>query len=236
MGGWNVGNRYLRGGNMGSITRWIDDLARGDQREVAARALADRYFDNVVRYASRDLLRRGALCSVNDGEDAANEAFAKVFRGIESGQLKLESRDDFLGVLKWSTKCVLINGLDGNPVVHAGERSPWDGDVRDVHKKYSPDALVGVDDACRGLLGLLDEGLQQVALLKLVGLTNGEVATKIGRTVTTVERKLDLIRTRWDSFDPGSPGVGRPRGQGGPPAGGDIGGATTILNGYMGLS
>ena len=43
----------------------------------------------------------------------------------------------------------------------------------------------------------LDEGLQQIALLKLAAYTNEEIAVRIERSLPTVERRLRLIRAAW---------------------------------------
>jgi DNA-directed RNA polymerase specialized sigma24 family protein len=44
---------------------------------------------------------------------------------------------------------------------------------------------------------MLDDGLRQIAVLKLEGRTNEEIASRIDRSPTTVERRLRLIRDMW---------------------------------------
>jgi DNA-directed RNA polymerase specialized sigma24 family protein len=54
-------------------------------------------------------------------------------------------------------------------------------------------------EECRRLLAELgSDELRQVALWKLEGYTNEEIAPMLGRGRATVERKLDLIRKRWE--------------------------------------
>jgi DNA-directed RNA polymerase specialized sigma24 family protein len=54
-------------------------------------------------------------------------------------------------------------------------------------------------DECRRLLELLgDESLRSVALWKMQGYTNAEIAGKLGCVEQTVERKLQRIRRRWE--------------------------------------
>ena len=54
------------------------------------------------------------------------------------------------------------------------------------------------DDQCQHLLGLLDNpDLEKIALWKLDGFTDEEVATRLGRTRRTVQRQLQLIRKIW---------------------------------------
>ena len=45
---------------------------------------------------------------------------------------------------------------------------------------------------------LKDPGLRQIALWKLEGYTNPEIAAKLDCTVRTVERKLERIRAYWE--------------------------------------
>jgi DNA-binding NarL/FixJ family response regulator len=49
------------------------------------------------------------------------------------------------------------------------------------------------------LEALADPMLRRVALLKLEGYTNREIAAELKITARTVERKVDRIRARWAS-------------------------------------
>ena len=53
-------------------------------------------------------------------------------------------------------------------------------------------------DECRQLLGRLrDDSLRVVANLRLEGYTNEEVAERLGCSLRSVARKLELIRRTW---------------------------------------
>ena len=55
-----------------------------------------------------------------------------------------------------------------------------------------------MNDQCRSLLGSLgDDSLKVVALMKLDGHSNEEIARTLDCALRTVERKLDVIRKRW---------------------------------------
>ena len=57
---------------------------------------------------------------------------------------------------------------------------------------------LGDANECRRLLEVLgDAGLRAVALWKMEGYTNAEIADKLGCTRRTVERKLRVIRAIW---------------------------------------
>lgn len=51
---------------------------------------------------------------------------------------------------------------------------------------------------------LVDPLLMQVALKKLEGLTNREIAGELDYTERSIERKLEIIRKRWASLAPES--------------------------------
>ena len=62
----------------------------------------------------------------------------------------------------------------------------------------TPEFAASVADECRRLLALLgDDVLRSVAVWKMEGYTNEEVAEKLGCVVQTVGRKLRLIRQLW---------------------------------------
>jgi DNA-directed RNA polymerase specialized sigma24 family protein len=63
----------------------------------------------------------------------------------------------------------------------------------------TPEFAAQVADECRRLLDLLDSPeLKTIAVWKMEGHTNAEIAAKLACVVGTVERKLRLIRTLWD--------------------------------------
>jgi DNA-directed RNA polymerase specialized sigma24 family protein len=62
----------------------------------------------------------------------------------------------------------------------------------------TPEVLAMLAEEHDRLLAVLgDDTLRQVALHKLEGFTNEEVAQRLGITCRSVERKLQRIRTRW---------------------------------------
>ena len=55
-----------------------------------------------------------------------------------------------------------------------------------------------VADECRKLLEHLDPDLQVLALAKMKGDTNDEIAEQLACSVRTVKRRLHLIRKTWE--------------------------------------
>ncbi len=60
-----------------------------------------------------------------------------------------------------------------------------------------PEFPVIVAEECSRLLDLLDERLRQVAMNKMDGYTNEDIAGRLACSVSTVERSLRLIRKTW---------------------------------------
>ena len=70
-------------------------------------------------------------------------------------------------------------------------------------REPTPEFAAQVAEECQRLLGRLgDAELRSVALWKMEGYTNEEIAQKLGRSDRTVERKLRLIRQAWEEEAP----------------------------------
>ena len=68
-----------------------------------------------------------------------------------------------------------------------------------VGDEPTPAFAAQVADACRRLLDRLgDESLRQVAVCKMEGYGNDEIAARLGCFRRTVARKLGSIRFLWD--------------------------------------
>ena len=64
----------------------------------------------------------------------------------------------------------------------------------------TPEFAAMVAEECRRLLGTLgDETLRQIALERMEGDTNEEIAVRLGCSLRTVLNKLTLIRKRWEA-------------------------------------
>src|SRR5262249_22777027 len=68
-----------------------------------------------------------------------------------------------------------------------------------VGREPSPECAAQVAEPCERLLDLLgDDRLRSIARWKMEGDTNAEVAVKLGCLERTVERKVRMIRDRWE--------------------------------------
>jgi DNA-directed RNA polymerase specialized sigma24 family protein len=110
----------------------------------------------------------------------------------------LADRDDLWRILVRITEC---KAIDLRNYELAGKRPQWEG--ADLEQVACPnpteDFAVEVADECRRLLGLLrDAKLHALALLKMESYTNEEIAGRLRCAVSTVERRLRLIRGIWE--------------------------------------
>ncbi len=197
----------------GSITVWLNQLKSGDPAAVGP--LWATYFTRLTAAARARL--RAAPRGRADEEDVALSAFDSFCRRAERGQFPdLDDRDDLWRVLltiadrkaaqlardetrlkRGGGRVVAASALD---VGNSG------ADVLGAvaGTEPSPEFAAEVSEEVGRLLALLsDEGrLREVAIWKLEGYTNAEIATKLDRSEVTVERKLNLIRKKWNAEVP----------------------------------
>ena len=193
----------------------LDQLKRGPD-PAAAQAMWRQYFDRLTALARRrlsDRVRRAA-----DEEDVALSALDSFFRGVAGGRFpRLNDRDDLWQVLVVLTDRKAVDrvrretaakrgggAVRGDSVFARPDDSALGGRAEQVADPGpSPEFAARFADECRRLLTQLgDPDLEQVALLKLEGYSNEEIAARIGRSLRSVQRKLDTIRAIWDRTTP----------------------------------
>ncbi len=191
----------------GSITLWVQQLRAG--QSAAAKPLWDRYYERLVRLARQKL--GGASRRMADEEDVVVTAFENFFRGVEQGRFpRLDDRDDLWQVLVMLTARKVANQyqrdlrkkrgegrLRGESVfISNGEDS--DGIDQIVGSEPTPEFAGQVSEECRMLLDRLqDDILRRIAVAKMEGYSNDEIACQLGVQTRTIERKLKLIRELW---------------------------------------
>jgi RNA polymerase sigma factor (sigma-70 family) len=182
----------------GSITGWIQRLKAGDR--AAAGPLWEAYFHRLVALARARL--RAGLRRAADEEDVALSAFGSFCRRAEQGQFpRLEDRDDLRKLLFVLTvrKAIDRARREGHWAQVQSLEDLADREAEQVlDRELTPALAAQVNDACRRLLDQLgDETLRSIALLKLEGYTNAQIAKRLGYVEPTVERKLQRIRRLW---------------------------------------
>ena len=191
----------------GSVTRWIEGLKAGDS--AAARCLWEQYYRRLVGLARRKLGHGPRR--VVDEEDVVQNALASFYRRAREGRFPdLHNRHGLWPLLLRITECKAYDHLKKERrrerKVHvAGESAVMKRDRPSVQGGFdnlpgpdpTPAFAAAMAESVRRLLGMLDDKLREVALLKLEGYTNEEIATRIDRVVPTVEFRLRMIRIKW---------------------------------------
>ena len=193
----------------GSITRLIYEMRAGNA--AAADGLWQHFFPQLIEFARRKL--RGCHGFVDDEEDVALSAMNRFFRAAQEGRYpSLADRNALWCLLLQITNHRLLNlhrdetrqrrgggrvgGLVAAPACGSphGQRPeiPVPDDVP------TPEFASMMAEECRRLLELLDDAeLRTIAVAKMEGYTNAEIAAQLNRSERTVERRLRLIRDRW---------------------------------------
>jgi RNA polymerase sigma factor (sigma-70 family) len=191
------------------VTLWLDRLADGDGQ--AAQRIWDQYYLRLIGLARRKLgeFPRRAM----DEEDVVLSAFDSFVRGAAAGRFpQLDDRDDLWRLLVTITARKALaqlrqqlcqkrggGGVRGESIFGSPDASDEAvGIDRVLGKEPSPQLAAAASEQCSRLLNLLDESLRNVALAKLEGYTNEEIAKQSNCSLATVERKLARIRKRWE--------------------------------------
>jgi DNA-directed RNA polymerase specialized sigma24 family protein len=180
-----------------AISHWIARLKAGDLEAV--QPLWECYFDRLTRLA-RAHLRPGADF---DAEDIALSAFRSFCQGAERGRFpKLADRHDLWRLLVFITAQKLGDHFARRDALKRGGDAAHEGgsSVEElVGDEPSPEFAAMMAEQVRRLLALLEDAtLRDIAVWKMEGYTNEEIAARLGCALKTVSNKLRLIRLKWE--------------------------------------
>lgn len=180
-----------------SVSEWLEGLKDAD--DAAVQKIWERYFRRLVGLARKILetSRRQAV----DEEDVALSALNSFYqRAVNHEFPRLNDRDDLWKLLMTITARKACKARhkarkeQGEPAPQTELQAQIAGSDPD------PQMAAELADQIQYLLGRLrDEQSRTVALLKLEGHKNREIAQNMGRSMATVERKLQLIRRIWSN-------------------------------------
>ena len=180
--------------SQGSISLLLSQLHTTRAADAQAEIFR-RYYPQLVEHLrtqlSNQVLRGG------DEEDLAASAIQAFFTAADQQRLpELEHRGNLWAVMLTIARRKAANQLKRRQSRgHSGfvEQSP---DIADPRGDTTVDAGAIVKEM---LDALADDGLHLIAILKLEGFSNQEVADHVDRSVATVERRLKLIRKLWET-------------------------------------
>jgi RNA polymerase sigma factor (sigma-70 family) len=199
----------------GSITRLLrqlDESGVPSDRQRAQQAIWERFFQQLVVVARRKL--GSSPRRVKDEEDVVISAMESFYAGAAQGRFPdLRDRDGLWPLLVMITARKAYNQVrDERAQKRGGGRvrgdSVWVGwgvDEEDAQladfafdDKPTPEMAAELSEECSRLLNLLpDDSMRRIAELKLQGSTTHEIATQLGISPRTLERRLQSIRQIW---------------------------------------
>ncbi len=193
----------------GSISRWVKDLQNGHSE--AAQALWERYYRRLVGLAKKKLGEMPRR--IADEDDVVNHAFHSFCQGVSENRFpKLSDRHDLWQILVMLTARKAADQIKTHfrkkrGALLAHEESAWshlgDADLAQLDQvvgiEPSPDFAAQMVEDYRGLLNKLDDSvLCEIAISKMEGYSNHEIAERLNVHPRTIDRKLRLIRTMWN--------------------------------------
>ncbi len=199
----------------GSVSGWIDALKEG--RPEAAHALWERYYQRVLAVARRRLTGDPHR-AVEDAEDVALSAINSLCAGAAQGRFdRLGDRVDLwqllvaITVKKTLSRRQRFGRLKRGGPGHAGVSANQGEEHRDLadnnrleavlSPEPTPESSAIIQEQFQELLESLgDPVLREVALWRMDGLSNAEIAEKRGCVLRTVERKIERIRMIWEEI------------------------------------
>lgn len=195
--------------NEHSVTHWIEGLKSGDNNDIER--LWNRYFRRLIRLAGAKL--PGHCRRAFDEEDVALSAFQSFCDRAGRGQFpQLSDRGDLWRLLAVLTVRKAITTMrhhmrqkrgagqvTGESGLAAGDGWELERLTECLGREPTPQDAAQFSDACDYLFGRLEDPmLKTIALRKLHGYTNEEIARELGVTPRTIDRKLRLIRALWE--------------------------------------
>jgi RNA polymerase sigma factor (sigma-70 family) len=182
---------------MESVTFWMNQL-KESQHEQAAQELWNRYLSDLLSLARRKMGRSGV--GVADEEDVAAMAFMNLISGVRDDRFaRLQDRTDLWQVLVMLTDRRVTDlrrraGAERHGGKMQGHELPAD---LSAHEPSAEMALQLAEEYQQRLAQLGDDTLRQIAILKLQGYQNEEIRARLDTSLSSVERKLQLIRRIW---------------------------------------
>lgn len=191
----------------GSITHWIHEIKDGNRD--AAQVLWERYFTRLVNLARKELA--GGNRRVSDEEDLAVGVFECFCRAAKDGRFPdLSDRDSLWRLLVKMTARRSIDqhrkhsrlrrgggNVRGESVFHKDSGDDAMELAQVIGNEPTPEFVVTMSEEVGRLLELLEkQELKDLAIAKMEGYTNEELAKRHQCSTRTIERRVKLIRVK----------------------------------------
>lgn len=194
----------------GSVSQYIVGLKQGEQ--AASQKIWERFYRQLMIQADRKL--KSSPRKAMDEEDVVQRAFADFFTQVKQGRFpKLADRNDL-----WQILAMLVDRRAKDQIKSQNTQKAGGGRVRTESVFLTMDASAGPDGIAQvrdvlptpelavefielvdaRLAALRTDEQRQIALLKMQGHSNREIADQLSSSERTVERCLQSIRRQWE--------------------------------------
>jgi RNA polymerase sigma factor (sigma-70 family) len=185
------------------VTHWIERVKEGDS--IAAHQIWQHYFERLVRAVRQRL--RGQNRAVSDEEDVVASVFESFYQAAEIGRFPdLSDRDELWRLLlKMSARKIVDKQRHdrrqrrgaGIPIHSLNEGREHRSVVEVVGDAPTPEMVAIMAETFEQFFSHLGVGeLQEIAVAKLEGHSNAEIARQLQCSERTIERRLHLIREK----------------------------------------
>lgn len=187
----------------GSITQWIGRLRNQDPQ--AAGQIWQRYFARLLPLARAKL--KALPHRAVDEEDILVSVFDRFFQATNADRFaRLQDRDDLWQVLLMLTERKVADQYRAARTLKRGggeegpqQRGQSADDIQALaDQEPGPEFVATFNDSlARALQRLAEPSTREVAVLRMEGYQNHEIATRLEISLSSVERKLRVIREVW---------------------------------------
>ncbi len=182
---------------------------------MAASLIWQRYFRDLLDLARKNLDKRARRRA--DEEDVLQSMFQSFCARQSRGEFDLADRDELWRLLVTITLRKARNvardhhrdrrDIAREQTIAAGddaESAYWALEQMEASGPSPAEAAVLNEALERRLEALAAPELRHIALLRLEGYTNREIANQFDCTERSIERRLERIRSKWMSYDDGT--------------------------------
>jgi RNA polymerase sigma factor (sigma-70 family) len=194
-----------------SISLLLQNMRQGD--EAALAALHNRCWPWMVERARR---RLGRLPLPVEPEDIVQNALVRFIRCVQNGRVpRLASPSDLFALLTClivrsvateaqrylNTAKRNVNQQVTESALDDATRGSWIHGMQSIpSKERTPLEEAVLNDCYQHYLAGLPHALRAVAERHMAGATNREIARELKLAERTIERKLALVRSRWQEM------------------------------------
>lgn len=185
-----------------NVSRWIEQVKAGDSS--AANQLWQHYSDRLVRAVRAKLYGRER--AVSDEEDIVLSVFDSFYDAAQLGRFPdLADRDELWRLLmRMSARKVVDKRRSEGRKRRGGEFQAFSLDANVEGELFeliadepSPEMVLMMEESVEQLFSHLGVGqLRDLAVAKLEGYSNAELAQRFACSARTIERRLHLIREK----------------------------------------